>query len=40
MSDVTIHNPHDSFFKYILSNLAVAKDFIQAHFDPAITKRL
>jgi Putative transposase, YhgA-like len=40
MFNLTIHNPYDSFFKYILSNLTVAKDFIQAHFEPAITKRL
>jgi predicted transposase/invertase (TIGR01784 family) len=40
MSSIKIHNPHDSFFKHVLSNLTAAKDFIQAHFDPEITKRL
>ncbi len=40
MSNITIHHPHDGFFKKSLSNLTVAKDFLQAHLSPAITQRI
>jgi predicted transposase YdaD len=40
MSNLTIHHPHNGFFKHSLSNLTVAKDFLQAHLSPAITQRI
>ena len=40
MSEITIHHPHDGFFKHSLSNLTVAKDLLQAHLSPAITQRI
>ena len=40
MSKITIHHPHDGFFKHSLSNLMVAKDFLQVHFSPSITQRI
>ncbi len=40
MSEITIPQPHDSFFKKSLSNLTVAKDLLQAHFSPSITQRI
>jgi predicted transposase/invertase (TIGR01784 family) len=40
MSNLTIHHPHDGFFKHSLSNPTVAKDLLQAHLSPAITQRM
>ncbi len=40
MSNLTIHHPHDGFFKHSLSNLTVAKDLLQAHLSPSITQRI
>ena len=40
MSDTTIHQPHDGFFKHSLSRVTVAKDFLQAHLSPSITQRI
>ena len=40
MTNLTIHNPHDGFFKHSLSNLTVAKDLLRAHLNPAITQRI
>jgi predicted transposase YdaD len=40
MSEITIHHPHDGFFKHSLSNLTVAKDLLRAHLSPAITQRI
>jgi predicted transposase/invertase (TIGR01784 family) len=40
MSNVTIHHPHDGFFKHSLSNLTVARDLLQAHLSQAITQRI
>ena len=40
MSNLTIHHPHDSFFKHALSDVTVAKDLLQAHLSPSITQRI
>ena len=40
MSETTIHQPHDGFFKHSLSSVTVAKDFLQAHLSPSITQRI
>jgi len=40
MSNLTIHHPHDGFFKHSLSNLTVAKDLLQGHLSPAIQQRI
>ena len=40
MAQITIHHPHDGFFKNCLSNLTVAKDLLQAHLSTNITQRI
>jgi predicted transposase YdaD len=40
MSEITIHRPHDDFFKQSLSNTTVAKNFLQAYLSPAVTQRI
>ncbi|MHA7877658.1 MAG: Rpn family recombination-promoting nuclease/putative transposase, partial [Bacteroidota bacterium] len=40
MSKVTIHTPHDGFFKHALLDSTVAKDLLKAHVSPAITQRI
>jgi predicted transposase/invertase (TIGR01784 family) len=40
MPKPTIHHPHDSFFKHAVSDLTVAKDFLQAHLSPSIAQRI
>ena len=40
MPNLTISQPHDGFFKNVLSNVEVAKDLLQAYLKPAITQRI
>jgi predicted transposase/invertase (TIGR01784 family) len=40
MPNLTIHHPHDGFFKHALSKLTVAKDLLRAHLSPSITQRI
>jgi predicted transposase/invertase (TIGR01784 family) len=40
MAQITIHQPHDGFFKNCLANLTVAKDLLKAHLSTDITQRI
>jgi len=40
MSDITIHHPHDGFFKHSLSDISVARDLLKSHLSPSITQRI
>ena len=35
---LTIHHPHDSFFKDAVSDITVSRDLLKAHLDPEIQK--